>query len=118
MQARATPAEQTRWVDQFIAAAPDNPEGYYLRARLFAEEKNLTGTMEALKEALSKTGRPDHYSRDHAMAVKEGLLASGASVADACLAQRCAPIRRAENTGVSLPVCRVTHFFMDQMEEM
>jgi hypothetical protein len=114
----AGPEEQEGWAEQFIAAVPDNPLGYYQRARLLAEKNDLPATMAAVEEALSKSGRPDHFEREHMMAIKEGVLAGGASVREACLASLNAPIERANNTGLSFVAGRAMRFFMDRLEGM
>lgn len=70
-------AEKQQWTDQMISNDPDNPLGYYFRAKLALGKNDKAGVVAALEAALAAKGRVNQYARERMMTAKEGLMASG-----------------------------------------
>lgn len=75
-------AEKQQWTDQMITNDPDNPLGFYFRAKLALGKNDKSSVVAALEAALAAKGRINHYTRESMMTAKEGLLASGVSPKD------------------------------------
>ena len=109
--------EQRQWAERFIATAPENPLGYYHRA-LLAGQADLPAAMVALNEALSRKGRPNDYQRERMLALKEGMLTSGATEREACLMWMDRMVDASEPRGLTGAGGRLTSFFENGLLEM
>jgi hypothetical protein len=98
----ANQADQEKWTAALIAADPGNPLGYYYQARMQAAKGDSAGVMASLEKALEQKGRINSYLRERMMGVKEGLLASGVSLADTYQLSLTAPMMRATD-GIHTP---------------
>ena len=104
--------ERKLWIERFIAAEPDNPEGFYLKAWvlmpddwMFNRRRDHAGAIAALREAAAKVpGMRDTHGSDRMKTMREAGLAIGATPAEAArlaLASKQMPTRSPVLSGVA-----------------
>ncbi len=106
------PEEQQRWTENLMAADPDNPVGWYYQARIHVEQGDAAAVMADLETALGKPGRLDYHMRERMSGLKEGLLAGGASLAEAAQLSLIAPLQN--GTGGMMNSDKLMGFFKKQ----
>jgi hypothetical protein len=102
MIAWLTPKDALPWIERLIAAEPQNPEGFYLKAWACRAMKDNAAALEAIRSAVTMNGERDSHIKDRMLTVREAALASGAGIRDAAdlaIAAPCThtPIHKALN---------------------